>query len=192
MIEANVFEQNLSMAYMCELGSGHNIYLENQGSQTIVTSMVSSLGQQQQSSISVSTGNWTALPELYQTPHGATLKITTGKGEQFIQIQGSRMSSMASAPSLSNFQQMQMTQIAEMPVTSFVPPMQPIPPMQPMRMGNMEMGMNPMEMRMGNMHVSMGSMNEPTQSKTRRFCSQCGAATKQDDRFCASCGHKLA
>lgn len=183
------------MAYMCEIGSGHNIYLENQGSQTIVTALLSSLGQQQQSSISVSTGTWTALPELYRTPHGAILKITTGKGEQFIQIQGSSMNSMASVPSLSNFQPMQMTQIADMPVTPSIPtmePMQPIPPMQPMRMGNMEMGMNPMEMRMGNMRVSMGSVSEPTQAKARRFCSQCGSATKQDDRFCSSCGHKLA
>jgi NADH pyrophosphatase NudC (nudix superfamily) len=186
------------MAYMCELGSGHNIYLENQGSQTFVTSLVSSLGQQQQSSISLSTGNWIALPEMYRTPHGAILKITTAQGEHFIQIQGSSMSSMTSAPSLSSSQQMQMSQIARMPVTSSIPtmepmePLQPIPPLQPMKMGNMEMGMNPMEMRMGNMHVSMGSVSEPTQAKARRFCSQCGSATKQEDRFCSSCGHKLA
>jgi NADH pyrophosphatase NudC (nudix superfamily) len=191
----NISEKNVIMAYLCELGPGHNIYLENQGPQTIITSIVSSLGQQQQSSINVRTGNWTVLPEIYRMPHGAILKITTAQGEHFIQVQGSSMSSMTSAPSFSGSQQMQMTQIAEMPVTSSIPPMepmQPIPPMQPMKMGNMEMGMNPMEMRMGNMHLSMGSVSEPMKAKARRFCSQCGSATKQEDRFCSSCGNKLA
>jgi hypothetical protein len=183
------------MAYMCELGPGHNVYLENQGSQTIITSIVSSLGQQQQSSISVRTGNWTASPEMYRMPHGAILKITTAQGENFVQVQGSSMSSMTSAPSLSDAQQMQMAQIAGMPATSFIPPMepmQPIPPMQPMKMGNMEMGMNPMEMRMGNMHLTMGSVSEPRQTQARHFCNQCGSATKPEDRFCSSCGNKLA
>ncbi len=180
------------MAYLCELGPGHNIYLENQGPQTIITSIVSSLGQQQQSSISVRTGNWTVLPEIYRMSHGAILKITTAQGGYFIQVQGSSMSSMTSSPSLSGSQQIQITQIAEMPVTSSIHPMEPIPPMQPMKMGNMEMGMNPMEMRMGNMHLSMGSVSEPMKTKARRFCSQCGSATKQEDRFCSSCGNKLA
>jgi hypothetical protein len=211
-MEVSISESNISMAFLCELGSGHNIYLDNQGNQTIITSMIGSPGQQQQSSSSVGTGNWTAPPEMYRTPHGAILKITTAQGEHFIQVQGSSMSSMTSAPSLSGSQQMQMNQVAGTPGASSIPamePMQPIAPMgsmqplpsmqpmQPMKMGNMEMGGSPMEMRMGNMHLSMGSPSveptvEPTQPKGRRFCSQCGAATQPDDRFCSSCGHKLA
>jgi zinc-ribbon domain len=201
-MEVSRSENIVSMAYLCELGSGHNIYLDHQGGQTIITSTIGAPGQQQQSSSSVGTGGWTAPPEMFRTPQGAILKITTAQGEHFIQVQGSSMSSMTSAPSLSGAQQMQMNQVAGAPGGSSMPgmePMQPISPMgsmqpmQPMKMGNMEMGGSPMEMRMGNMHLSMGSPKvEPSQPKVRRFCSQCGVATQPDDRFCSSCGHKLA
>ena len=61
--------------------------------------------------------------------------------------------------------------------------------MEPMKMGNMEMNINPMEMRMGKMKMRMGSSNST--SNTKQFCSQCGASVQLDDRFCSSCGHRL-
>lgn len=189
------------MAYVCELGSGHNVYLDNQGEQTLITSMMGTPGQQQQSSNSFETGCWTALPEIYQISQGVVIKLTTTQGEKFIQVQGSNMSSMTSIPSLQKSQQMQINQSEATPFTSSIPVQETLPPMQPMqpmKMGNMEMGMNPMEMRMGNMHLSMGSGNsesahpEKPQSTGRNFCNQCGVALDPEDRFCSSCGHKLA
>ncbi|UJB73112.1 zinc ribbon domain-containing protein (plasmid) [Acaryochloris sp. 'Moss Beach'] len=192
------------MAYVCELDSGQNVYLDNQGDMTLITSMMVTPGQQQQSSNSFETGCWTALPEVYRTSQGAVIKLTTTQGEQFIQVQGSKMSNMASMPSLQKSQQMQINQgeatsfTASIPVQETLPQMQPMQPMQPMKMGDMEMGMNPMEMRMGNMHLSMESKGsesaypEKTQSTGRNFCNQCGVALDPEDRFCSSCGHKLA
>lgn len=84
-----------------------------------------------------------------------------------------------------------------------------------MKMGNMQMSMNPMEMRMGDMELRMGdsssnrststsassasassqfrspSENAASSAHPRRFCSQCGAPITLGDRFCASCGTRL-
>jgi predicted amidophosphoribosyltransferase len=49
-----------------------------------------------------------------------------------------------------------------------------------------------MQMKMGNMEMKMGdSSSDRSQQSGRHFCSQCGAAVKPDDRFCANCGHHL-
>ena len=189
------------MAYVCELSPGYNIYFDNQDDQTLITSMMSTPGQQQQSGNSFRTGCWTAPPKIYRTPQGAVIKLTTAQGEQFIQVQGSSMRSMTSLPSLHSSQQMQINQSEATPFTSSLPLqelLQPMQPMQPMNMGDMGMGMKPMEMRMGNMHLSMGSVSSEsahsgkTQPTERRFCNQCGVAIEPEDRFCSSCGHKLA
>ncbi|MBE9169248.1 zinc ribbon domain-containing protein [Pleurocapsales cyanobacterium LEGE 06147] len=176
------------MAYVGELDTGQKIYLENQGTQTLITSIFSGSGQQQQSSNSISTGSWTAEPEMYKTSNGVIVEITTAGGKYCVQIQGSSMSVMNETPSLSKERQMQMRQVESTPASS-MPPMEP---MKPMKMGDMEMKMNPMEMRMGNMQMRMGSStsDEIHQSK-RRFCSQCGESVHPNDRFCSSCGHRL-
>ncbi|HAG79661.1 MAG TPA: zinc ribbon domain-containing protein [Cyanobacteria bacterium UBA12227] len=189
------------MAYVCELGTGQRVYLDNQGTQTVVTTVSGSLGQQQQASNSFQTGSWTSPPQLFQTSNGVILKIETAQGEHFIQVQGGSMSVMSGTPSLGSSQQMQMQQVATTPATTMPPmepmqpmkPMEPMQPMQPMKMGDMEMNLNPMEMRMGNMEMRMGapmSIATPAEN-TKRFCSQCGASINVGDRFCSSCGHRL-
>jgi NADH pyrophosphatase NudC (nudix superfamily) len=185
------------MVYVGELGTGQKIYLENQGTQTVITNTSSSSGQQQQSSSSISTGTWTASPEMYKTAHGFVLEITASQGKYFVQIQGSSMSVINEAPSSSQKQPIAMKQIESTSVSS-MKPMKPIEPMKPLKMGDMEMKMNPMEMRMGNMQMQMGSSisssfstSEKTNQKQRRFCSQCGESVAPSDRFCSSCGHRL-
>jgi hypothetical protein len=194
------------MAYACELGTGQRIYLDNQGTQTVVTTMSGGPGQQQQSSTGFHTGVWTVPPEIFQTAGGAVLKVTTAQGEHFIYIQGSSMQVMGGTPSLSGSQQMQVQQVAGIPSSSIpsmtpMEPMKPMKPMEPMSMGGMQM--NPMEMRMGDMEMRMGSPAASSTPKipnpsaasgtpsTRRFCSQCGTAVEPEDRFCSSCGHRL-
>lgn len=173
------------MPYLCELGAGQRIYLDNQGIQTIITTLSSSPGQQQQATNSINTGNWASIPEIYQIANGIAIKIKTAQGETWIQVQGSNITQSSINPNLGHTQQMQVQQIAQIPGLA-MQPMQPMSPMQPMTMGNMSMNMQPMEMKMGNMSLKMGES-----AQVKRFCSQCGAAIQERDRFCSSCGNAL-
>ncbi|MDJ1171841.1 zinc-ribbon domain-containing protein [Roseofilum sp. BLCC_M154] len=182
------------MTYMCDLGSGHRIYLENQGMQTVVTAIASSPGQQQQSSNSWQTGSWSSAPEVFATGNGVVIKIKTSGGDRLLQVQGMQMGMLSSTDIPSQQQAIALQTVDAMPNTA--QPMQPMKPMEPMKMGNMEMSFSPMQMKMGNMDMQMGSASSESSSSSsttpqRRFCSQCGAAIKPEDRFCSSCGHRL-
>ena len=181
------------MAYMCELGMGQRVYLENRSEQTVVVMASGGSGQQQQASSSFQTGLWAAPPELFQTPGGVVIRLQVGGGDRYLQVQGGSMSLMGGTPFLGGAQQLQLLQVDQTPCST----VQPMQPMQPMQMGNMQMGMKPMGMQMGDMQMRMGSGPAADAAEAspaadgRRFCSQCGVAVKPDDRFCASCGHRL-
>ena len=181
------------MVYVCELSPGHHVYLDNQENQTIITITLSTPGQQQQTSNSMTTGTWTALPEAYQTTGGAVLKLFTAQGEICIYIQNNSVSLMGEVPpeglQVDKSQPLSVQQTTIAPKTT----------MQPMTMGNMQMTMNPMEMRMGNMELKIKTASQTSQTSqtspsqtTRQFCSQCGAKVAPEDRFCSSCGHALS
>jgi ribosomal protein S27AE len=165
------------MAIYSELPTGQRLYLDNQGTQTIVTLASGTVGQQQQSSSSFTTGVWTKEPQIQTTPQGVIIDIITATGTHSIQIQGTSIS--FSSPHTSQSSSSTIS-------TSFSG--SPMQPMQPMKMGNMSMNFSPMEMEMGDMKMKMGETK--TVSK-RQFCSQCGAKVTESDRFCASCGHQL-
>ena len=187
------------MAYVCELGAGQRVYLENQGLQTIVTLISSSPGQQQQASSSFATGVWSSPPQVFQTPHGMVLKLTSEQGEKTLQIQGSSVTVISGTPLQKDSEQLPVHEVTSLPVSPMpgIEPMKPLEPMTPMqmkpmehenlKMGDMQMSMNPMEMRMGNMELRMDSPAPNKQS----FCSQCGTSVKPEDRFCSNCGHQL-
>ncbi|MBF2075066.1 MAG: zinc ribbon domain-containing protein [Synechococcales cyanobacterium C42_A2020_086] len=199
------------MAYVCDLGSGQRVYLENQGPQTRVTVSFSGVGQQQQASSSWHTGNWTAPPEAFQTRSGVVIQIHGSQGASFLQVQGSSMALLSQPPVLDASQSLPLQESAASSSMPPMEPMKPMPPMEPMKpmtmgnmsmdtagnmsMGDMSMSLNPMEMRMGNMELRMGSSSSSAASSAaktvRQFCSQCGTAVKPDDRFCASCGAQL-
>jgi zinc-ribbon domain len=166
------------MIHNWELATGHQISVENQGAQTVVTISNTSAGQQQRSINSFNTGIWLVPPEISIDPTGATLKITTPTGASIIQVRGNsiQMQSSHGGEHQSN----------TTTSSSFTAGMQPMEPMQPMQMGNMQMNMQPMVMKMGDMELNMGA----TASK-QKFCTQCGTSVKSADKFCASCGHKL-
>jgi zinc-ribbon domain len=175
------------MPYVCELGNGQTLYLENNGTQTLVTLASGGVGQQQQASSGYQTGTWTTQPQVYRTSQGVIVKITA-QGEYNLLIQGSSMSLSKDSLPVDNSQPLPLKPTQMMP-TSSMPPMKPMKPMQPLKMGDMEMNLNTMEMRMGDMELKMGS---PTLKKpASNFCSQCGARVNQSDRFCANCGHAL-
>ena len=173
------------MAYVCELGTGQSVYLENQGAQTVVTLISSGPGQQQQASSSFTTGVWSSPPQVFQTPYGLVLKVISEQGERSLQIQGTSVSVLGEMPSVTDSQQLTVQEVTSVPVSP-LKPMEPMKmePMKPMnlKMGDMQMNMNPMSMRMGS-----GSSEENPKS----FCSQCGTSVKPEDRFCSNCGHQL-
>jgi NADH pyrophosphatase NudC (nudix superfamily) len=168
------------MIYNWELDTGHQISLDNQGAQTVVTVLHSSAGQQQRTSNSFTTGIWIVPPEMSITPTGAILKVTTPTGESLIQIQGNRIQMQSSH---SGEHQSTISTSSTSTSTSGFEQMKPMPPMQ---MGNMQMNMKPMVMRMGDMELNIGAT-----ANQQRFCSQCGTPVKPTDKFCASCGNKL-
>jgi hypothetical protein len=198
------------MPYRCDLGSGQQIFLDNQGSKTIVTVSTSSVGQQQQSSSSLQTGPWTEVPQVARLGNGVLIRCVSAQGVFTLQVQGTQIGQATGSINWNAAQTMAVHPVEHMPEPTMpsMQPMEPMPPMetmqpmrpmepiqpmqplQPMRMGNMEMSANPMEMRMGNMEMRMGNQAEP-QAPKRRFCTQCGAAVDPDDRFCGSCGHRL-
>lgn len=206
------------MAYSCQLPNGPELFLENSGDQTIVRLLLQQSGQQQQSSSSFLTGAWKAAPQIQLTAGGAIVQIFGAIGESAIQIQGmstqftssniaavsQTSSSQTSATSSIDTHPLELKPIGETRPADFVmkplppiQPMQPMQPLQPLQMGNMQMGMNPMNMQMGNMQMSMGKATTVTAASTNgssghaKFCSQCGSPVQPIDRFCASCGHTL-
>ncbi|MEO0458990.1 MAG: zinc ribbon domain-containing protein [Cyanobacteria bacterium P01_A01_bin.114] len=190
------------MPYVSEIGPGTQVYIDNQADQTIITTVSSSVGQQQQSSNRLTTGVWTAPPEIVRAPGGIAVKIFTAQGARTVQVQGNTVTSTAGAT-----ESMQSTD--QMPSPSSMQPMAPMAPIAPMTMGNLSMTMDPMEMRMGNMEMRMGdptssaaantaSASNTAQASTSstpgtsaKFCTQCGTAVSPEDRFCAQCGHQL-
>jgi zinc-ribbon domain len=165
------------MIYHWELDTGHQISVDNQGAQTVVTILQTSAGQQQRSSNSFTTGIWIVPPALTLTPLGGIIKIITPSGESFIQIQGNNIQMQSSHSGGSQ------STTSSSSTATFKSGIEPLPPMQ---MGNMQMNMQPMAMRMGDMELNMGAT-----ASQQRFCTQCGTPVKPTDRFCASCGNKL-
>lgn len=207
MDEGTLHCEAIQMGYVCEWAVGHSVYLENLASQTRVTVINSSPGQQQQATSSIQTGNWTAPPEVLRSTIGVVVKLFTTQGEQFIQIQGTSVSTFSEAP-LGETQPIPVKQFAVVPdsylSTSKLPSMAPMPSLTPLRMGDMQMDQTAMTMQMGEMRLEMpiapsldpsgqSSAAEPSESVGQRnFCSQCGSPIKPSDRFCASCGHQLS
>lgn len=189
------------MAYVCELGTGRTLYLDNVNGQTTVSIASTAPGQQQQATSRFQTGAWTVTPEVYLTRDGAVIKLQAEQGSHYIRVHGSSIG-VSEAFSLEALEQMQMQQVAGMSAPARMEPlkaMEPMPPMSPMppmtmgnmQMGNMQMNLNPMEMQMGDMKMQMGTPSPTKTTASQRFCSQCGSAVKPDDRFCTNCGHRL-
>lgn len=173
------------VAFVGNLGSGQQVYVENQGTQTAITLSSNSSGQQQSQSTSFQTGTWVKPPALFRNGAGFVLQIEATEGVRFARLQGNGISSLSETPFLDNEEVVPLAETGENAGASMQPmqplqPLEPIKPMQPMRMGNMEM-------RMGNMQLRMGSRGE----EKGGFCTQCGNGVSEVDRFCAHCGHQL-
>jgi hypothetical protein len=187
-IHSEISQAGTTVAYVGDLNSGQQVYLENQGTQTIITLASSGPGRQQSQSNGLETGSWLAPPTLFRTSMGLILRIEATQGQCFIQLQANGISVMETPPLLAGADVLPLRQTetgtaSSQGSTEPMQPMQPIKPLEPMS------PMKPMEMRMGNMEMRMGA---PEQSLAgHRFCSQCGQAIEAGDRFCSHCGHRL-
>ena len=76
------------MIHNWKLATGHQISVDNEGAQTIVTVLHHSAGAQQRTSSSFTTGIWIAPPTLTMTQTGGSISITTASGECTLQIDG--------------------------------------------------------------------------------------------------------
>jgi len=76
------------MMYNWKLATGHQISVDNEGAQTVVTVVKISTGGQQRTCNSFTTGIWIAPPTLTMTPTGGSIAITTPSGEYTLQIDG--------------------------------------------------------------------------------------------------------
>ena len=177
-------------AYTCDLDKDQQIYIENQGSRTVIRLTSGGLGQQQSQSNSFETGNWRVPPTVFRTRGGVVLRIEAEQSQLFIQVQSNAMSKLDAAPSLSDADILPLQKVetetpskqSSMPGMQPMQPMEPMKPMQPMQMGNMkQMGEPP----------QMESATEQRQS-TKNFCPQCGSKVEKGDRFCSNCGNELA
>ncbi|MGD1898499.1 MAG: zinc-ribbon domain-containing protein [Phormidesmis sp.] len=197
-------------SYRYDLDNFQRLYLSNQSTLTTVTISSNSAGQQQQSSQGITTGQWTALPQLYRLESGYVATVFADQ-TFYILIQGNQIQMSAGAHEESIAQQI--NQLDPLPMQPAKPPsvptMKPMTPLQPMSMtmGNMSMRMG--EMQMGNMSIgtqasSSWSNSQPgdtaqsraveepsSAARQRKFCSQCGAVVGAQDRFCSQCGTQL-
>jgi hypothetical protein len=155
------------MTHQWTLSTGHQVSVENEGAQTIVTVLYDSSGQQQRTNNSFTTGIWISPPELLPNPTGAIVKITTPSGISTIEVNGNSvgMQSSQDGDSQSNSSSSSST------FTSGFDPLKP---------------MEPVVMRLEDLELTIGTIPQP-----KNFCTQCGNAAKLADRFCSSCGHKL-
>jgi zinc-ribbon domain len=74
-----------------KLTTGHELSVDNEGAQTVVTIHYQDAGVQQRSCNSFTTGLWISPPQLTATSTGALIKIVTPSGESLIEIQGNNM-----------------------------------------------------------------------------------------------------
>jgi hypothetical protein len=99
--EQNLVKRDRCMAYMANLSSNQHLTVVNRGMQTVITVTSSSPGQQQNQSISLTTGNWIKPPELFKTRSGFILQLNSDRGQRFVLIQANSISTIA-APVLDN------------------------------------------------------------------------------------------
>ena len=181
------------MAYACQISPGQWIYLDNLGTDTVVTVAASGAGQQQQSTSRLQTGAWTAAPTAVRLGAGVAIRLATAEGHRYIQVQGTQIAGSTGGAGFDQGVALPLQETGEMPQSPLPPmppmePLQPMAPLPPMQMGNMQMSLNPMTLQMGNMAMQMGS---PASGPKRHFCTQCGQPIQPEDRFCGQCGHAV-
>ena len=185
------------MAHQTTLPSGATLTIENRGDQTSLSFHSGNAGQQQSQANSFSTGVWTHPPTLFQTQTALILRIE-GERHHYLSIENGSARCLENAPDLRDARTLPLQRVEDEPEMAPMQPMTPMQPLKPMAPMKPLEPMKPMEMRLGSMQMSMGGVSkdaprEPTTIDEPRaaFCTSCGQAAREGDRFCAKCGHEL-
>ncbi|WP_420596997.1 hypothetical protein [Deinococcus sp.] len=115
------------MAYQGNLKNGQTIVLENQDDQTIIR--VHSSGQSQGSSLT--TGQWSAVPLLWQLGERVVIEIRFGEGSSYCTLEGGRLESLNDRPQVEeeHATPIDLKEVADGTGKSEMEPMEPMKPM---------------------------------------------------------------
>ena len=124
------------MTYVCDIGNGQRLLVENDGDDTQVALSSGDSGQQQNQSTGFDTGKWSKSPELFRTSENLVLRLEGKSGVKFIGVHGNQIESMRNEPDLKNAENLALKEsnenIARMKPMEPMRPMEPMKPMEPM------------------------------------------------------------
>ena len=154
------------MSYTYELENGHELVIENDGGETLVSLSSGSESQQQSQATGFDTGKWSKTPTLFQLKEDLVLRLETKDGPQFIRG-GDSIQRMRSEPELQAAEKLRL------------------------KKSDKAAGMTPMQMRMGDMQMSMGrgaAEGESEQRSAQTAASRWTRATAFAGRVGRKCG----
>jgi zinc-ribbon domain len=172
------------MSYTYELENNHELVIENDGGETLVSLSSGSESQQQSQATGFDTGKWSKTPTLFQLKEDLVLRLETKDGPQFIRVRGDSIQRMRSEPELQAAEKLRLKKSDKAAGMTPMQPMKPLKGMEPMK------PIAPMKMRMGDMQMSMGRGAAEGESE-QRFCPNCGKPVDKGDRVCGSCGKEV-
>ena len=118
------------MSYTYELENGHELVIENDGGETLVSLSSGSESQQQSQATGFDTGKWSKTPTLFQLKEDLVLRLETKDGPQFIRVRGHSIQSMRSEP---DFQAAEKLRLKTSDKAAGMTPMKPLKGMEPMK-----------------------------------------------------------
>jgi hypothetical protein len=119
------------MTYVCDIGNGQHLLVENDGDDTQVALSSGDSGQQQNQSTGFDTGKWSKPPELFRTSENLVLRLEGKSGVKFIGVHGNQIESMRNEPDLKNAENLTLKESNEN--IARMKPMEPMSPMEPMK-----------------------------------------------------------
>ena len=85
---------------MCDLGEGRRVYIENPGTQTVITTIVNESGEPESQPYTFETGPWRVLPILLRTATDLVLQIAPDRAHIFLSLQDDAISPLRIPPLL--------------------------------------------------------------------------------------------
>lgn len=118
------------MNYICDLKTGQQLRIENEGSQTHVGFTSNGPGQRQSQSTGFQTGEWSKDPEVFQLGEDIIIQLKTKEGKRLIRAGRDRIQFIDEAPDLATAEKLE---IRESSNDSGFKPMEPMKWMEPMK-----------------------------------------------------------
>jgi hypothetical protein len=121
---------NWDMNYICDLGNGRQLRLENDGNQTHLGLGSSDSGQQQSQSVGFQTGEWSSEPAVFKQGNDLIIQLHLDQGERYFRARRGAVEAIDDAPDLAKAERLS---LKESSADSGLKPMKPMEPMKPMK-----------------------------------------------------------